>query len=139
MTRSSTEGSSQTFMTPSITLTPSNTSNQNFSQKSTPFRTSNHKSFTPPAIDNSLYKNINNTPHTNIPNDRSRNLSQNQTDSLHPLIDKITKTTYKLRHQPKLDYRHFIPPSKLQPSSFYPLAHSKIVTKAECKIITNKL
>ena len=108
------EDSSQTFMTPSTTLTPSTTSNQNSPQTSTtPFTTSNHKSFTPPTNDNSLYKNIINTPHTNIPSDRSRHLSQNQTDSLAPLIDRTTKTTYKLRHQPKLEYRLFIPPSKL--------------------------
>ena len=100
-------------MTPSTTLTPSTTSNQNSSQESTPFITSNHKSLTPPTNDNSLYKNIVNTPHTNTPNDRSRHPSQNQTDSLPPQIDRTTKTTYKLRHQPKLDYRLFIPPSKL--------------------------
>ena len=54
-----------------------------------------------------------NTPHTNIPSDRSRHPSQNQTHSLPPLIDRTTKTTYKLRHQLKLDYRLFIPPKKL--------------------------
>ena len=101
-------------MTPSTTLTPSTTSNQNSPHANrTPFVTSNHKSLTPPTNDNSLYKNKINTPHTNIPSDRSRQLSQNQTDSLPPLIDRTTKTTYKLRHQPKLDYRLFIPTSKL--------------------------
>ena len=108
---------SQTFMTPSTTnnssqtfVTPFSTSNQNTSST-----TSNHKSFkslTPPTNDNSLYKNIINTPHTNIPSDRSRHPSYNQTDSLPPLIDRTTKTTYKLRQQPKLDYRLFITPSK---------------------------
>ena len=94
------EDSSQIFMTPSTTLTPSTISNQNSPQASrTPFITSNHKSSTPPTNDNSLYKNIINTPHTNIPSDRSRHLSQNQTDPLPPLIDRTTKTTYKLRHQ----------------------------------------
>ena len=108
------EDSSQTFMAPSTTLTPSTTSNQNSPQASrTPLITSNHKSLTPPTNDNSLSKNIINTPHTNIPSDRSRHLSQNQTDSLPPLIDRTTKTTYKLRHQPKFDYRLFIQPSKL--------------------------
>ena len=108
------EKSSQTFMTPSTTLTPSTTFNQNSPQASrTPFITSNHKSLTPPTNGNSLYKNIFNTPHTNIPSDRSRHLSQNQLDSLPPLIDRATKTTYKLRHQPKLDSRLFLPPSKL--------------------------
>ena len=88
------EKSSQTFMTPSTTLTPSTTSNQK-SPQATPFITSNHNSSTPPTNDNSLYKNIINTPHTNIPSDRSRHLSQNQTDSLPPLIDTTMKTTYK--------------------------------------------
>ena len=83
MTPSATEDSSQTFMT------PFSTSNQN-----TPSVTSNHKSSTPPTNDSSLYKNIINTPHTNIPSDRSRHPSHNQTDSLPPLIDRTTKTTY---------------------------------------------
>ena len=106
---------SQTFMTPSTTddssqtiMTPFSTSNQN-----TPSITSNHKSLTPPTNDNSLFKDIINTPHTNIPSDGSRHPSHNQTDSLPPLIDRTTKTTYKLRHQPKLDYRLFLTPSKL--------------------------
>ena len=102
MTPSTTEDSSQTFMT------PFSTSNQN-----TPSVLSNHKSLVPTTTDNSLYKNIINTPHTNIPSDRSRHPSHNQADSLPPLIDRTTKTTYKLRHQPKLEYRLFITPSKL--------------------------
>ena len=109
------EEDSQTFMTPFTTedssqtlMTPFSTSNQN-----TPSVTSNHKSLTPPTNDNSLYKNIINTPHTNIPSDRSRHPSHNQTDSLPSLIDRTTKTTFKLRHQPKLDYRLFITTSKL--------------------------
>ena len=91
------EDSSQTFMTPSTTsttLTPSTTSNQNSPQANrTPFITSNHKSLTPSINDNSLYKNIINTPHTYIPGDRSRHPSQNQTDALPPLIDRTTKAT----------------------------------------------
>ena len=89
---------SQTFITPSTTedssqifITPFSTSNQN-----TPSTTTNHKSLTPPTSDNSLYKDIINTPHTNIPSDRSRHPSHNQTDSLPPLIDRTTKTTCKL-------------------------------------------
>ena len=89
-------------------MAPFSTSNQN-----TPSITSNHKSLTPPTNDNSFYKDIINTTHTNIPSDRSRPPSHNQTDSLPPLIDRTTKTTYKLRHQPKLDYRLFITSSKL--------------------------
>ena len=104
MTPSTTEDSSQTFVTPSSFTT---------SNQITPSITSNYKSLTSPTNDNSLYKDINNTPHTNIPSDSSRHPSNIQTDSLPPLIDRTTKTTYKLRQQPKLDYRLFITPSKL--------------------------
>ena len=104
MTPSTTDNSSQTFLTPSSF----NTSNQN-----TPSTTSNDKSLTSSTNDNSLYKDIINTPHTNIPSDRSSHSSNNQTKSLPPLIDRTTKTTYKLRQQPKVDYRLFIKPSKL--------------------------
>ena len=91
---------SQTFMTPSTTdncsqtfVTPSNsTSNQN-----TPSSTSSDKSSTSSTNDNSLYRHIINTPYTNISSDRSRHSSNNQTTSLPPLIDRTTKTTYKLR------------------------------------------
>ena len=80
------EDSSQTLMT------PSSISNQISSQASrTPFIPSNHKSLTPPTNDSSLYKNKSNTPHTNIPTDRSRHPSQNQTNSLPPLFDRTTK------------------------------------------------
>ena len=108
---------SQTFITPSTTnnfsqtyvTSPSfSTSNQN-----TPYTTSNDKSLPSSTNDNSLYRHIINTPHTNIPTDISRHPANNQTTSLPPLIDRTTKTTYKLRQQPKLDYRLFITPSKL--------------------------
>ena len=104
MIPSTTEDSSQTFVTPSSF----NTSNHN-----TPSITPNYKSLTSSTNDNSLYKDIINTPHTNISSDRSRHSSNNQTDSLPSLIDRTTKTTYKLRQQPKLDYRLLITPSKL--------------------------
>ena len=51
--------------------------------------------------------------HTNIPSDRLGHPPHNQTDSLPTLIDGTTETTYKLRHQPKLEYRLFITPSNL--------------------------
>ena len=104
MTSSTMNNSSQTFMTPSSF----STSNQN-----TPSITSNDKSLTPSTNDNSLYRHIINTPHTNVSSDRSRHSSNNQTTSFPPLIDRTTKTTYKLRQQPKLGYRLFITPSKL--------------------------
>ena len=108
------EDSSQTFMTPSTTTTPCSTSNQNLPQTNrTPVIPYNYNPSILPTNDNSVYKDIINNPHTNVPIDRSRHPSHNQTDSLPPLIDRTTKTTYKLRHQPKLDFRLFIPPSKL--------------------------
>ena len=54
MTPSTTEDSSQTFMTPFSA-----------SNEKIPSITSNHKSLTPPTKDNSLYKDIINTPHPN--------------------------------------------------------------------------
>ena len=81
---------SQTFMTPSTTnnsyhtfVTPSSfsTSNQN-----TPPTTSNDKSLPSSTNDNSLYRHIINTPHINIPSDRSRYPANNQTTSLPPII-----------------------------------------------------
>ena len=117
MTPSTRDDSSQPFMTPSTTDDSSQTfvkpSSFSTSNQNTPSITSNYKSLTSSTNDNSLYKDIINTPHTNIPSDRSRHPSNNQTDSLPPLIDRTTKTTYKLRQQPKLDYRLFITPSKL--------------------------
>ena len=86
---------------------------QTFVTPNTPSITSNDKSLTPSTNDNSLYRHIINTLHTNASSDRSRHSSNNQTTSLPPLIDRTTKTTYKLRQQPKLDYRLFITPSKL--------------------------
>ena len=104
MTPFTMNNSSQTFMAP-----PSfSTSNQN-----TPSITSNDTSLTPSTNDNSFYRPIINTPHTTVSRDRSRHSSNNQTTSLPPLIDRTAKTTYKLRKQPKLDYRLFITPSKL--------------------------
>ena len=103
MTPSTIEDSSQTFVTPFST----------FNQYTSSI-TSNHKSLTPPTNDNSLYKDIINTPYNNFPSDRSRHPSYTQTDLLPPLIDRTTKTTYKLQQQQlKLDYILFITPSNL--------------------------
>ena len=85
------EEDSQTFMTP-----PScSTSNQN-----TPSITSNDKSSPSSTNDNSLYKHIINTPHTNVPSDRSRHPSHNQTTSLPPLIDRTTKPLINCDNNP---------------------------------------
>ena len=62
--------------------------------------------------DNSSFKSLIKTNQSGIPIDRLRHPSQNQS-SLPPPIDRTTKTHYKLRQQPKIDYRIFIPPSKL--------------------------
>ena len=98
------EEDSQTIVTPSSF----STSNQN-----TPSITSNDSSLTPSTNDNSLYRHIINTPHTITSSDRSRHSSNHQITSLPPIIDRTTKTTYKLRQQPKLVYRLFITPSQL--------------------------
>ena len=116
------EDSSQTSMTSPTISIPSSISNQNTPQTNrTPLISSNQNPLIPSVNDNLVYKDIINTPHTDIPIDRSRHHSQ--TDSLPPLIDRTTKTSYKLRQQPKLDYRLFIPPSQLYASSFNSSAH----------------
>ena len=89
------EDSFQTSLTPPTISTPSSISNQNAPQTNrTPLISSNHNPLTPSTNDNSVYKNIINAPHTNIPIDRSRHPSHNQTDSLPPIIDRTTKTSY---------------------------------------------
>ena len=63
-------------------------------------------------FDNSPFKQIIITPHTDIFIDISRQLSQDQSILHPPPIDRTTKTHYPLRRQPQIDYRLFIPPSK---------------------------
>ena len=104
------EDSTQPLITPSTTSNQNSIiiPNQNTPQTSiTPYITSNRNSLTSSTNTNSTFKNIIDTSHTNITNDRSRNFSQNQTDSLPPPIERTTKTNYKLRQQPKFDYRLF--------------------------------
>ena len=87
----------------------------------TPLNTPNYNSPTPSSnnnspiklFNNSPFKQIINTPHTDIPIDRSRHLSQDQSNLHPPSIDRTTKTHYTLRRQTEMDYRLFIPPSKL--------------------------
>ena len=62
--------------------------------------------------ENSSFKTIIKTHQTDIPSDRLRHPSQNQTISPPPAIGRSTKTHYNLRHQPKMNYRFFIPTSK---------------------------
>ena len=95
------EDSPQQLITPSTNFNydpTSSSSNDNSSVK---------------LYDNSPYKEIITTPQTDSPFDRSRHRSQIQSNSLPPPIDRTTKTQYQLRHQPKIDYRLFIPPPKL--------------------------
>ena len=61
----------------------------------------------------SPFKQILITHHTDISIDKSRHLSQDQSNSHPPPLDRTTKTQYPLRRQPQLDYRLFIPHSKL--------------------------
>ena len=81
--------------------------------------TPNHN-FTSPSLndnlpikpnDNSSFKSVIKTNQSDIPIDRSRHPFQNQSP-LPPPIDRTPKTHYKLRQQPKIHYRIFIPPSK---------------------------
>ena len=102
-------------------------SNESFSdddspqKPNTPSTTSNYDFTTPSSndsspiklYDNSPFKPIIKTPQTDIFIDRSRHPSQDQSNLLPPPIGRTTKTHYKLRHQPQMDYRLFIPPSKL--------------------------
>ena len=52
-------------------------------------------------------------PATNQPRDRIRHPSQNQSSPPSNTDNRDTKTHYNLRQQPKVDYRIFIPTSKL--------------------------
>ena len=49
--------------------------------------------------DNSPFKKIIKTPQTDIPTERSRRQSQDQSKFFPPPIDRSTKTQYNLRHQ----------------------------------------
>ena len=90
-------------------------------QPMTPLTTPNYDCTTPSSndsspiklYDNSPFKQINKTLQTDFSTDRSRHLSQDQSNSLPLPMDRTNKTHYTLRHQPQRDYRLFIPPSKL--------------------------
>ena len=87
------EDSSQQFITPSTTSKYNSTP---------PF--SNDNSATR-LYDNSPFKEIIKTPHTDIPIDRLRHPSQNQSNLIPPPIDRTTKTQYHLGYQPKIEFR----------------------------------
>ena len=87
-------------------LKPSSTPNYNTNlfSKSIPFTKTN---------DNSFFKTIIKTHHDILSLDKSRHPSQNQSILFNTQKDRNTKTHYNLRHQPKKDYRLFIPHSQL--------------------------
>ena len=63
--------------------------------------------------DNSPFKQIFETLQTDISTNRSRHVSHDRSHLLPPPIDRTNKTHYTLRHQPQMDYRLFMLPSKL--------------------------
>ena len=85
----------------------------------TPSTTSNYDLQTPSLNDNSSIKQYDNShfkkiiknPQTDIPIDRSRHSSQDQSSLLPLPVDRTPKTHYNLKHQPKINYTLFIPPS----------------------------
>ena len=85
------EDSSQQFITTSLTS----------NYDSTPSSSDDNSSIK--LYDNSLFKEIITTPQTDIPIDRSRHPSENQSNLLPLPIDRTTKTHYHSRHQPKRD------------------------------------
>ena len=86
-----------------------------------PPTTSNYDFTTPFSNDNSPnklhdkppFKKIVKTHQTDLPFDRLRHPSQNQSLLPHPPKNRTTNTQYNLRQQPKIDYRLSIPRSKL--------------------------
>ena len=67
----------------------------------------------PSSTINLPFQSIPQTLSTNHSRDRTRHQSQNQSPSPSITNNRDTKTHYNLRQQPKMDYRIFIPPSKL--------------------------
>ena len=67
----------------------------------------------PSSTINLPFQSIPQTPSTNHSRDRTRHQSQNQSPSPSITNNRDTKTHYNLRQQPKMDYRIFIPPTKL--------------------------
>ena len=68
--------------------------------------------------DTPLSKQIIKTRQHNPPIGRSCHQSQNQSTVPSPPIERTTKIRYNLRRRPKIDYRLFIPPSRLLNQSF---------------------
>ena len=100
------ESMSDEDLSSQITTPPTNS---NYKLTSSSFK--DHSSIK--LYDDSPFKEIFTTPQTDISIDKSRHPSQNQSNSLPNLVDRTTNLHYHLRHQPKIDYQLFIPPSKL--------------------------
>ena len=83
------------------TLSPNNFSSQNSSDTNPPSK------IEPP------FQSFLQLPGTNQSRDRTRHPSQNQSPSPSTTNNRDTKTHYNLGQQPKMDYRSFIPTSKL--------------------------
>ena len=66
----------------------------------------------PPQIDTPS-QSIFQSPDTNQSRDRTRHPSQNQSSPPSITNNRTTKTHYKIRQQPKMEYRIFIPTSKI--------------------------
>ena len=73
----------------------------------------NSSNWNPPLNTTSPFKQILKAIVNNHFSDRTRHPSQNQSTPLYITDDRNNKTHYNLRHQLKMDYRLFIPPSKL--------------------------
>ena len=98
------ESMSQEDLSSQITTAPTNSK-----YKPTSSSFNDHSSIK--LYDKSPFEEIITTPQLDISIDRSRYPSQNQSNSLSLLVDRTTKNHYNLRHQPKIEYRLFIPPS----------------------------
>ena len=69
--------------------------------------------------DNSSFKQLFTTHQNELPNNTSRHPSQNQSILPNTSFDRKNKSQYNLRHQPKKDYRLFLPPSNFEVFSHY--------------------
>ena len=94
----------------SLSDDPSSSDDQNPSQDH-PFQNSSNTN--PPSNITSPFKQILKAPDNNQFFDRTRHPSQNQSTPPYVTDIRNAKTHYNLKQQPKMDYRLFIPPSKL--------------------------
>ena len=98
-------------MNPFLTIHPFRIRTNSFSPNNISPQTSSNTN--PSSTTNLPFQSIPQTPSTNHSRDRTRHQSQNQSPSPSITNNRDTKTHYNLRQQPKMDYRIFIPPTKL--------------------------